>query len=242
MALPRTFDIVVAGGGIAGSCFAGVMARAGHGVLLVEREAHYRDRARGEATWPWGVAEARRCGLMEVYQRAESIDILGVKRFADRNELWDYRWAIDSIDQLPEMGFVHTRMQEEAFAWAAEQGAVTLRPAKIELVRPGNRPSVAVQHDGSTVDVDARLLAGADGKQSGVRRWTGGETQSDPELFRFGGVLVNGVDWPVYTDDFEGDPVRTINCFQSAGRTPASISLCPPRIYKRPASPNRSSG
>jgi 2-polyprenyl-6-methoxyphenol hydroxylase-like FAD-dependent oxidoreductase len=87
MAVPRVFDIVVAGGGIAGSCFAGVMARAGFGVLLVEREARYRDRVRGEASWPWGVAEARRCGLLEAYERAEAIDILGVGRYSNRERI-----------------------------------------------------------------------------------------------------------------------------------------------------------
>ena len=56
MAVSRTYDVIIAGGGIAGSSLAGILARAGLGVLLIEREARYRDRIRGELTMPWGVA------------------------------------------------------------------------------------------------------------------------------------------------------------------------------------------
>jgi 2-polyprenyl-6-methoxyphenol hydroxylase-like FAD-dependent oxidoreductase len=48
-------------------------------------------------------------------------------------------------------------------------------------------------HDGRERDVSARLIVGADGRLSGVRRWFGSESISDPESNRFGGVLVSGV-------------------------------------------------
>ena len=59
------FDVVIVGGGIAGSSLAGILARAGLEVAVVEREAKFRDRVRGEFTWPWGVREAERAGLQE---------------------------------------------------------------------------------------------------------------------------------------------------------------------------------
>lgn len=61
-----SFDYVVVGGGIAGGTFATVMSRAGASVLLLERQAEYRDRVRGELMWPWGVAEVQRLGLEDV--------------------------------------------------------------------------------------------------------------------------------------------------------------------------------
>lgn len=59
-------DAVVVGGGIAGSALATVLARAGHEVLVLEREARYRDKVRGEVLLCWGVAELQRLGLEQV--------------------------------------------------------------------------------------------------------------------------------------------------------------------------------
>ena len=59
------FDAIVLGGGLAGSAFAGQMARAGHRVLVLEREDGFKDRVRGECMSPWGVAAARRLGLVD---------------------------------------------------------------------------------------------------------------------------------------------------------------------------------
>ncbi len=68
----RSFDVVIAGGGLAGSSLGGVLARAGLGVLVVEKESGFRDRIRGELTWPWGHYEALRAGL------GEPLDQVGV--------------------------------------------------------------------------------------------------------------------------------------------------------------------
>ena len=58
-----TVDVVVVGGGIAGSALAGKLAGAGLVVLVLERQERFRDRVRGEAMMPWGVLEARRLGV-----------------------------------------------------------------------------------------------------------------------------------------------------------------------------------
>ena len=44
------FDVIIVGGGIAGSTLGGVLVRAGLGVVVVEKEARFRDRIRGEST------------------------------------------------------------------------------------------------------------------------------------------------------------------------------------------------
>lgn len=46
--MARTADVVIVGGGIAGSALATVLARGGHEVVLLERQTVYRDKVHGE--------------------------------------------------------------------------------------------------------------------------------------------------------------------------------------------------
>jgi choline dehydrogenase-like flavoprotein len=62
----QAYDIITVGGGIAASAFASAMAQRGASVLILEQETRFRDRVRGEGTVPWGVAEAREPGLLEL--------------------------------------------------------------------------------------------------------------------------------------------------------------------------------
>jgi 2-polyprenyl-6-methoxyphenol hydroxylase-like FAD-dependent oxidoreductase len=203
MASKQSFDVIVVGGGIAGSALAGVLARSGLGVLVVEKEARFRDRIRGESTYPWGVAEALRTGLGDLLKQAGAIELSAFQNYKDRRIASTYVWATDSIDGVSEIGFSHPRLQEEAFAWAGAQGATTIRPAKATGVAHIGTPSVTVVQDGHSSEYSARLIVGADGRLSMARSWLGAETIADPETNRFGGPLVSGV----RTDDRHADNV-----------------------------------
>ena len=61
-------DVVVVGGGIAGSALAAALARHGRGATVLEQEHEYRDRVRGEYLPAWGVAEAQRLDLGDILQ------------------------------------------------------------------------------------------------------------------------------------------------------------------------------
>jgi 2-polyprenyl-6-methoxyphenol hydroxylase-like FAD-dependent oxidoreductase len=201
MGIPGSFDVIVVGGGMAGGSMAGVLARAGLGVLVVEKEPRFRDRVRGEATLPWGVAAALRVGLGEMLEAGGRRDLPLLQVYEDRRVASSDPWAAESVDGLPQISFLHPSMQEAAFAWAAAGGATALRPAKAVRFEAGVHPRVWVVDAHDERAYTARLVVAADGKQSAARAWTGGETVTDPEHHRFGGVLVSGL----RVDDLDGD-------------------------------------
>ena len=64
------YDIITVGGGLGGASLAKVMAEHGSRVLVIERETEFKDRVRGEAMMPWGVADAMRIGIFETIMNA----------------------------------------------------------------------------------------------------------------------------------------------------------------------------
>ncbi|HEU0114298.1 MAG TPA: NAD(P)/FAD-dependent oxidoreductase [Thermomicrobiales bacterium] len=209
----HVYDVIIVGGGMAGATLGGVLARAGLGVLILEKEPRFRDRVRGEGTWPWGVAHARQAGLDELFARADVVPVRGQQRFADRQPVEAKEWAAESQDGEVELVFSHAGLQEAAVAWAAGHGATVRRPAKAIGFRHDGRPVVTAAEDGQESAYAARLVVGADGKQSGVRRWTGGETAADVEHHRFGGVLIRGDRIDVAYDNYYWEPGLLVNWF-----------------------------
>ena len=61
-----------------------------------------------------------------------AVDVRALTFYADRQSVVTAWVCVDQND-VPGMGFSHPRFQEAAFAWAALQGAVTPRPAKVLL-------------------------------------------------------------------------------------------------------------
>lgn len=226
MASAQAFDVIVVGGGLAGSALAGALAKAGLGVLLIEREAAFRDRVRGELTWPWGVTEAHELGLEDVLQQAGRVELPALQFYEDRCLA-----ATEAFDGTPMIGFSHPMLQEALFAWAAAQGAFTLRPAKATGFAHNGQPGVAVTVAGREVEYTARLVVGADGKLSAARRWTGGDTLSDAEHHRFGGVLVTGLpeSWLV-VGDARTAPTECIWFAQSATATRLYLRMTADRV------------
>src|SRR5207249_4092560 len=60
----------------------------------------------------------------------------------------------------------------------------------------GTPARVTIEEHGKNEDVEARLVVGADGRSSTVRKWAGFESKNDPDKLRFAGLLLEKVAAP----------------------------------------------
>lgn len=206
-------DVVVVGGGIAGSALAAALAGDGYGVLLLERQTAYRDKVRGEVINCWGVVELMHLGLEKAILDAGGTY---VTRFVGFDETVDPEVAIDKALKLDEMlpgtpGILdvgHPQACEALATAAAQAGASVVRGVGDVTLTPGPRPVVRYELDDVEHEVSCRLVVGADGRTSSVRRQLGLRLTQTPPNSLGGGVLVDNLDaWPVTTTSIgtEGD-------------------------------------
>jgi menaquinone-9 beta-reductase len=192
------FDVVTVGGGMGASALAIAMARSGARVLVLEKETKFRDRVRGEALAPWGVAEARKLGLADLLLNTCAKELPWVEMgFGPRN-------LVETTPQRePFYSYSHPEMQEVLLAEAGRAGAEVYRGVTVEAVEPrGNLSAIGegmyatvTARNLKTVKVSARLVVGVDGRGSAVRRWGGFAVEKSPLAFQFAGVQLTGVRW-----------------------------------------------
>jgi len=205
-------DVVVVGAGIAGASIAAVLSRAGLEVLLVERQREYRDRVRGEFMQPWGVLEARAAGLEDVIRSTRAVDARYSLRF---DELTDPSLAAvskrDNAGILPDVAgplcASHPRSCQALADEAVQAGAQLVRGVDGVRVQTGKRPVIAFRN-GAETELRPRLIIGADGRRSTVRRQSGIEARIEPATHVVAGLLVTGASqWPddLYAIGVEGD-------------------------------------
>lgn len=186
-------DLLIVGGGVAGSALGTVAARAGLSVTIVEREADFRDRIRGESIHPWGMKEVDSLGLRAVLEKAGGIELPFWTRYRDAAVETRFAWS-DLIPGTPgSISVRHPAMQEALLTAASEAGATVLRPATVHHREDGTTHVVTVKSAAGTVDISPRLLIGADGRYSAVRGWIGGTAQRDPIHHRIAGAIVSGL-------------------------------------------------
>ena len=192
----KTYDIVTVGGGLGGSALAKAMAERGARVLVVERETHFKDRVRGEALSPWGVADAKALGLFEPLRercghmlRYWNI-FVGGNQVASR-DLWE-----TTPQKAGWFSYFHPEMQDAVLEAARDAGAEVRRGAHVRGVELRSPARVTIEEHGNREVVEARLVVGADGRVSKVRAWGNFTTRNDPSKLLFAGLLLDDVAAP----------------------------------------------
>jgi 2-polyprenyl-6-methoxyphenol hydroxylase-like FAD-dependent oxidoreductase len=202
------YDVVIVGGGIAGSGLAAVLARAGKRVLLLEQTEAYADIVRGEVMTQWGVREAEKTGLLESLLAAGA-------HFNTRYVAYDElvtpeeaeRAAADLSTLVPgtpgHLALAHPQHRQALFDAAIASGATARRGVRVAHIAVGAAPCVEFEVDGNRETAHARLVIGADGRNSMVRQAAGIALEQDRPRNHIAGLLVeNAAGWDDRTETF----------------------------------------
>jgi 2-polyprenyl-6-methoxyphenol hydroxylase-like FAD-dependent oxidoreductase len=186
-------EVVIVGGGIGGATLATLLARAGRDVLVLERETTFKDRIRGENILPWGVATARRLGVLDDLLAAGGrlVPFFNMYTMGVQTERRPLPQTTPGGDGC--LNMYHPDLQEALLAGARKAGARVQRGAAVQgLIERDDRWAVRFSGNGPEQTVDARLVVGADGRFSKMRQWGGFSVQRDPENLRIAGTMVQG--------------------------------------------------
>ncbi len=175
-AIPDSPEILVVGGGPAGSTVAGLLARRGRRVLLVDRATFPRAKPCGECLNPGAVAALDRLGLRATVEALDPARLSG----------WSVggRWASAEAEfgsGIHGLGLARSRLDAALLEEARRRGVEVLEGVRVESVdsaaegdcsRPP-RPRVRLRLGDEIHELRPRVVVGADGLRSRVARSLG---------------------------------------------------------------------
>lgn len=191
MATPE-YDALIVGARVAGATVAARLAQQGRRVLLVDRDEFPSDTLSTHALAFNAVDSLRRLGVLD------RIEAAGFRRIY-RHRAWVDDICIEVPAGPPGTYSIAPRrivLDQVLLERAAECGAEVQQRARVDalLMESGAVVGAIVQHiGGQKREVRARVVVGADGKQSQVAQWVGAEKYDEHPIGR-----------PIYYGYFHG--------------------------------------
>jgi geranylgeranyl reductase family protein len=167
-----TFDLIVVGGGPAGSSAAWRAAMSGARVLVVDKAVFPRDKPCGDGLTPRAVASIGALGLENELKAFNRVDKLRVNG-AGRTLTFDW----PASDSFPDHGYVvaRTDLDELLLRHAQNMGAEVREGVSVlgPLVEDGAVRGIVTKQNGTTEELRAAVVIAADGASSRVARAVG---------------------------------------------------------------------
>ena len=224
-----TNDVIIAGGGVAGSAVAAALGGFGFRVLLVEPGLQHPRRLAGELIHPPGVSDLAKLGLLDSLEEAGGAPVYGFAALPSRH-LLPYK----DVPGLPPQGMAieHAVMAEALLSTVSKLPHVTLwrgaRITDIDLNRT-EHATVTVSYDGSEDQLNARLLVAADGRSSHLRG-IAGIRHRQVQLSSMAGYLLKEatLPHPGFGHVFAGGPSPVLAYHLGSGNTRIMFDLPKP--------------
>jgi flavin-dependent dehydrogenase len=175
-------DVLVVGGGPAGSATALLLAAAGFSVVVVDRAAFPRDKACSEYMSPEAVRILDRLGVLGAIEADGAVPLAGTSVTAALGARLHGRFALAGHRPFRATGLSVSRriLDHRLLAAARQAGALVLERTAVETLRRDERGiagAVVRTADGARAAIGARLTIGADGLRSVVGRQLGRRRQ-----------------------------------------------------------------
>jgi squalene monooxygenase len=168
-----TSDVIIAGGGVAGSAAAAALREFGYSVLVVEPGLQHAKRLAGELIHPPAVSDLAELGLLSSLEKAGGVPVRGFAILPGAH-LLPYK----DVPGLKTHGLAieHSGMAEALSSAVSALSHVTVwRGARITGVdlHQAGYATVTVNREGSEDQLRTRLLIAADGRSSHLRGMAG---------------------------------------------------------------------
>jgi geranylgeranyl reductase family protein len=174
-------EVLIVGGGPAGSVCAYHLAKAGKKVILIDKENFPRDKICGDFVSPIGLNELKRMGIWELPGFEKTTVITGATVYLDGVPLLTKE--LPSIEGLLNYGRVIPRyiLDNWLIEAAKKEGVKVLTPCKLEnyIVADDYVKTECIQ-DGEKIQITTKVVIGADGSCSKVARILNGK-KPNPE-------------------------------------------------------------